>query len=192
MRRAEDTLHADAGEAGADGPLARLQAELAACIQCGTCTASCRNAPLMDFTPRRLWRLVVMGQSDEVFHSRTFALCSACYYCTLRCPRGLALTDAMHALKQIAASRNIAEYRPSARFYGSFLDSVRRHGRVNEMEFMRRYFVLMKNPITPLKFAPLGISLLRKGKISAWPGKSEFEHPLDGLFERVAQLEKEK
>ncbi|MDZ7831168.1 MAG: 4Fe-4S dicluster domain-containing protein [Desulfobacterales bacterium] len=175
-----------------DAILAPIREELLACIQCGTCTGSCRNANLMDFTPRRLWRLVLTGNTEEVFHSRTFALCSACYYCTLRCPRGLPLTEAMHALKRAAAHENIAEYRPSARFYGSFLDSVRRHGRVNEMEFMRRYFILMKNPAIPLKFTPLGLRLLRKGKISIFPDKSKPEHPLDRMFRRVEELEKAK
>ncbi len=179
-------------EETAGNPLAKLQEALSACIQCGTCTASCRNACLMDHTPRRLWRMVLMGDTESVFHSRTFALCSACYYCTLRCPRGLALTDAMDTLKQMAASRNVAEYRPNARFYGSFMESVRRHGRVNEMEFMQKYFILMKNPLTPIQFTPLGIKLLRKGKISLWPGKSKAEHPLDDLFRRVAELEAEK
>ena len=168
-----------------------LREQLNACIQCGTCTASCRNAHLMDSTPRRLWRLVVTGNTEAVFRSKTFALCSACYYCTLRCPRGLPLTEAMHALKRIAARYDVAAYRPNARFYGSFMDSVRRHGRVNEMEFMRRYFILMKNPAIPLKFTPLGIKLLRKGKISILPDKSKPEHPLNALFERVAQLEKQ-
>ena len=179
-------------EGAREGPLAELQEELSACIQCGTCTASCRNAHLMDQTPRRLWRMVLMDDVDAVFHSRTFALCSACYYCTLRCPRGLLLTHAMDRLKQMAASRDIIEYRRNARFYGSFMESVRRHGRVNEMEFMQKYFFRMKNPLTPLQFAPLGITLLRKGKISIRPGKNRPEHPLDDLFRRVAELEAEK
>ena len=175
-----------------DAVLAPLRAQLNACIQCGTCTASCRNAHLMDSTPRRLWRLIAMGETREIFHSKTFALCSACYYCTLRCPRGLPLTEAMHALKRIAARYNVVSYRPNARFYGSFLHSVRRHGRVNEMEFMRRYFILMKNPAIPMKFTPLGIRLLRKGKISILPDKSKSEHPLNALFERVENLEKQQ
>ncbi len=191
MLSAESSLSVNPRETGED-LLGSLQEALSACIQCGTCTASCRNSHLMDFTPRRLWRLVLMGQTEEVFHSKTFALCSACYYCTLRCPRGLPLTDAMNTLKQLAARNNVAEYRPNARFYGCFLDSVRRHGRINEMEFMRRYFILMKNPAIPIKFTPLGIRLLRKGKVSIFPDKNKAEHPLDQFFQRVEKLEKQR
>ncbi|MBS3757038.1 MAG: 4Fe-4S dicluster domain-containing protein [Desulfobacterales bacterium] len=179
-------------EEKAEDLLGPLQEKLCACIQCGTCTASCRNAHLMDFTPRRLWRLVLMGQTEEIFHSKTFALCSACYYCTLRCPRGLPLTDAMNLLKQLGAKKDVAGYRPNARFYGSFLDSVRRHGRINEVEFMRRYFILMKNPAIPIKFTPLGIRLLRKKKISMLPNKRKPEYPLDQFFQRVEKLENQQ
>ena len=75
--------------------LARLRGMLQACIQCGTCTGSCPNAFAMDPTPRRMWRMLLMGREDDIFDSKTFYLCSACYSCTLRCPRGLELTAAM-------------------------------------------------------------------------------------------------
>ena len=81
--------------------LAPVQEMVRACIQCGTCSGSCPNEFAMDYTPRQLWRMVLMDQTEKIFQSKTFVLCSACYYCTLRCPRGLPLTEAMEALKQI-------------------------------------------------------------------------------------------
>jgi len=159
-----------------------------ACIQCGTCTASCPNAFAMDCSPRRLWRLILLGQEEAVFASRTFALCSSCYYCTLRCPRGLALTEAMATLKQAAAARRIPLYRKSAAFYNSFLESVRRHGRIRETEFMMGWFLTLKNPVLPLSYAPLGMRLMRRGKVSLGGSAGE-ETPLEALFSKVAQLE---
>ena len=132
-----------------EGALSDVRRMVAACIQCGTCTGSCPNEFAMDVTPRKLWRLVLTGQVDAVFQSRTFSLCSACYYCTLRCPRGLPLTEAMSALKQIAAREGMVQHRQGILFYRSFLESVRRHGRVREMEFMTLYFNGMKNPLLP-------------------------------------------
>ena len=85
--------------------LAPIQEMVRACIQCGTCTASCPNEFAMDHTPRKLWRLVLMGLTEQIFQSKTFVLCSNCYCCTLRCPRGLPLTEAMEALKGIAFTR---------------------------------------------------------------------------------------
>ena len=168
--------------------LAPLREMVQACIQCGTCTASCPNAFAMDRTPRQLWRLVLMERENEIFHSKTFSLCSACYTCTLRCPRGLPLTDAMSALKQVAARRALAEYRGSILFYQKFIESVRRHGRVREMEFMTLYFSAMKSPILPFRFAVLGLKLMAKGKVTLQL-PSRGTRPLEGLFEKVQEME---
>jgi heterodisulfide reductase subunit C len=168
--------------------LEKIQEMVLTCIQCGTCTGSCPNAQSMDYTPRHLWRMVLMGQKDLIFKSKTFALCSSCYFCTLRCPRGLALTEAMSALKQLAARENVQSFRQSARFYAGFLESVRRHGRVREMEMMNLYFIAMRNPLVPLKYAGLGMKLMRKRKISLHlPSKGT--GALDKIFRKVQELE---
>ncbi|MBN2418156.1 MAG: 4Fe-4S dicluster domain-containing protein [Deltaproteobacteria bacterium] len=158
------------------------------CIQCGTCTGSCPNSFAMDYTPRRLWRMVLAGQKEEIFKSKTFTLCSACYYCTLRCPRGLTLTEAMGALKQIASREDLKPYKKSIRFYKSFMDSVRRHGRVHEMEFMSLYFLSVKDPFLPLKFTPLGLRLMAKRKVSI-EIPSRNPNPLEAIFRMVEELE---
>ena len=168
--------------------LATIRDMVSACIQCGTCTGSCPNAFAMDLTPRQLWYNVLMGEKETIFHSKTFSLCSVCYCCTLRCPRGLPLTETMSALKQIAAKENLVPYKKSVRFYKSFMESVRRHGRVREMEFMTLYFLSMKSPFIPLKFAPLGMKLIGKGKVSLEiPSKGT--GALDTIFRKVQELE---
>jgi len=168
--------------------LAEIRDMVSGCIQCGTCTGSCPNAFAMDLTPRQLWYNVLRGQKETVFNSTTFSLCSVCYYCTLRCPRGLPLTAAMSALKQIAAKENLAPYKKSSRFYKSFMESVRRHGRVREMEFMTLYFLAMKNPFMPIKFATLGLKLMSKGKVS-FEIPSKGSGALDAIFRKVEELE---
>ena len=178
-------------ELQASDDLFPIQEMIRSCIQCGTCSASCPNEFAMDRTPRQLWRMVLMGQKQEIFKSKTFALCSTCYYCTLRCPRGLPLTEAMSALKQIAAGENITRYRQSTLFYKNFINSVRRHGRVNEMEFMTLYFAALKNPLTPLRFAPLGITLMWKGKVSRLPPINR-KRPLESIFRSVEALEERR
>ena len=178
----------DFSDAAGSADLAPVQEMVQACIQCGTCTGSCPNEFAMDVTPRRLWRLVLTGQKEEIFQGQTFTLCSTCYYCTLRCPRGLPLTEAMGALKQLAAREGLSRYRQSILFYKSFLESVRRHGRVREMEFMTLYFNAMKNPLLPLRFAVLGAKLMLKGKVPLqFPSKGDGE--LAALFRKAAELE---
>jgi len=158
------------------------------CIQCGTCTASCPNIEFMDITPRHMWRLLLTDHAEALFSSKSFIMCSSCYYCTLRCPRGLELTSAMSLLKQAASKLKLKQFRRSSLFYGAFLDSVKKNGRVKEMEFMTHFFISMKNPVMPFAYASLGLKLLAKGKIrpelpSGGKGK------LTALFNKVAELE---
>jgi heterodisulfide reductase subunit C2 len=168
--------------------LAKVKDKVQACIQCGTCTGSCPNAFAMDHTPRHLWRLVQLEDMDNIFKSKTFTLCSACYNCSLRCPRGLELTDAMASLKQIAALQGLSQYKQSNLFYREFMESVRRHGRVREMEFMTLYFAAMKNPLVPLRFTPLGIKLMRKGKVSL-EIPSRGRGALNAIFKKAEEVE---
>jgi len=170
-------------------PLVEIRKMINSCIQCGTCTGSCPNAFGMDFTPRYLWRLVLTGQKDEIFKSRTFGLCSACYYCTLRCPRGLPLTEAMYALKQIATNEKEEAFRTSRCFYGNFLESVRKHGRVWELEFMSMYFISVKNPLMPLRYTSLGLRLFGKRKLSLRPHAAGRTMSLEKLFLKTKELE---
>lgn len=167
-----------------------LQEKVRPCIQCGTCTGSCSSAFAMDLTPRQMWRLVQLGQLDEVLSSKTFFLCSACYYCTLRCPRGLPLTETIGALKRLASVRDIRSFKESINFYRTFMETVRRYGRVRELEFMNRYFLSMRNPLFPLRFATMGLKLLGKRKVHIQVPRLIGEARFDRLFRRVEELEK--
>jgi len=80
---------------------------LRTCIQCGTCSASCPTAYAMDYTPRQLWNLIRLGLKDEVVNSRTFWLCTTCKACTVRCPRGIDLTQTMLMLKEYAVREGL-------------------------------------------------------------------------------------
>ena len=182
------TIKAQERSESLDQRLAPIKQKIMACIQCGTCSGSCPNAHAMDASPRHLWRLLLTDNGEEIFKSRTFALCSTCYTCALRCPRGLPLTDAMGMLKQAAAAENLYLYRRSIRFYRSFMESVRRHGRVREMEFMTLYFMSMKNPVIPIKFTPLGIRLMAKRKVS-FEIPSKGTGKLDALFRKAKEIE---
>jgi len=166
--------------------LDRVKKMVRPCIQCGTCSASCPNAQFMELTPRQMWRMVLADQVEDLFASKSFIMCSSCYWCTLRCPRGLELTRAMGELKQIGARMKLDASKHSDLFYRLFLDNIRQYGRVREMELMSRYFLGLKNPVTPLSYAPLGLALLRRGKIkpelpNRGPGK------LDRLFEAAGK-----
>ncbi|MBG0775700.1 MAG: 4Fe-4S dicluster domain-containing protein [Desulfovibrionaceae bacterium] len=160
---------------------------VAGCMQCGTCSASCPNQFAMDLTPRRMWRLLLHGYADEVMDSKTFYLCSSCYGCTLRCPRGLPLTRAMAALKRASILRGGPGQRRHGAFYATFVDNVRRLGRVNETDLMAHYFVALRDPLAPFSFMPLGLRMLAKGK--AGLHGSPQRGRLGPLFAKVREME---
>lgn len=81
--------------------------KLRTCIQCGSCTASCPTANLMDISPRQLWGLIRLGLKDEALHGQTFWLCTTCKACTVHCPRGILLSDTMIGLKTYAIRENL-------------------------------------------------------------------------------------
>ncbi|MFP4474981.1 MAG: 4Fe-4S dicluster domain-containing protein [Desulfatibacillaceae bacterium] len=162
---------------------------MSACMQCGTCTGSCPNAPDMDATPRRMWRMVQAGRFDRIWETRTFALCSACYTCTLRCPRGLPLTDAMAALKRLAALVVPGHDRGGVVFARCFLNNVRKTGRLHESAFMTSYLLSLGSPGAMLRFSPLGVRFLLRGKMGPpfVPGRRG--GPVDVLFAEAARRE---
>lgn len=189
MNEGKQELGAVPSETPASDPMFHISENVRACMQCGTCTGSCANSEAMDLTPRQLWRMVQLNAKEEIFGSRTFWLCSSCYYCTLRCPRGLPLTETMEALKRLAVAEGFGQSRKNPLFYLTFLDSIRRYGRVREMEMMARYFLSLKNPLTPLGFTPLGIKLMVKGKLTAHMPSFFRKGKLDDLYHKVRELE---
>ncbi len=162
--------------------------ELRTCVQCGTCTASCPSASAMDITPRKMWRMVQLGMVEEVLKSKTMWLCSICYQCQVRCPRGIPLTEAIAKLKQLAIQQQVKQWRESTTFYIAFSDVMRRYGRMRETEFMARYF-LSNNPLSALGYAGMGLTLLRRGKLRPELPRLAGEGKLSRLFDRVAELE---
>jgi heterodisulfide reductase subunit D len=79
--------------------------KLLTCYQCGTCSASCPAADLMDYAPRQLWQLIRLGMRDLVMNSRTFWLCTQCYACQVRCPRGIHISETMRHLREWAVAQ---------------------------------------------------------------------------------------
>ena len=160
------------------------------CIQCGTCTASCPVAYAMDYTPRQLWRLIQLGLKEEVLSSNSFWLCTACYSCTLGCLRGIACTETMFTLKRMSVKAGMEKMSSSARFYEAFRDTVRRHGRLHEIELMTTYFSRAKR-LGALDYCRLGFTLWRKGKMPLDTSTVNVKalNQIEAIYRKVEELE---
>ena len=136
------------------------------CIQCGTCTASCPNADRMEHTPSQLIAMARAGMRDEVLSSNAMWYCLSCYLCTVRCPRGIQITDLMHAFEGISAREGLSHGRTlTPTLYRSFSDFVYSLGSLPELGFMS-WFYLLTNPLRALRMIPVALSLLKHGRLS--------------------------
>jgi len=152
-RFCEDVLAMPAGE------------KIKICQQCGTCTGSCPTSYLMDYGPREVIGAFRAGMIDRVVKSNTIWLCTSCYYCTVRCPAGIKITDLMYELKRLGMKYDLLppeSKNPAMTRY--FIDSVHKHGRNHEVELMAK-FMMTKNPGLAFKFAGLGMKLFSAGRL---------------------------
>ena len=141
-----------------------------ACYQCGKCTAGCPVADEMDLMPNQVVRLVQQGELDRAMRCLAVWQCVSCQTCTARCPQDVDCAGVMDRVRQLAAENGIipAELRRVYLCQKAFLDSVRKHGRVHEVELIQRFktsaFLRDFNVPLLMKDAMLAPKLMQRGK----------------------------
>jgi heterodisulfide reductase subunit C len=131
----------------------------------------------MDYTPRQLVRMVQLGLKQEVLNSNTIWLCTTCFSCSVRCPRGIRPTELMEALRPIAIAEGVKN--KNARFDGIFSDTVEKNGRASEFLLISKYS--LKEP-EMIKQVPFGLTLFAKGKLTLSVDKMEDTRELKAIF----------
>jgi quinone-modifying oxidoreductase, subunit QmoC len=145
------------------------------CIQCGTCSGACPMSVHMDLTPRRVIALTRAGLERDVLESATPWLCASCYECQVRCPRDIKVTDVMYALKRRAIEKGMYPKRfPIPVLAKAFYHVVATHGRNSESRVLIE-LALRTNPLSLLKMAPIGLKLLRTGRMAL--GQDHIKNP---------------
>jgi quinone-modifying oxidoreductase, subunit QmoC len=135
------------------------------CIQCGTCSGACPMAVHMDLTPRRVIALTRAGLERDVLESATPWMCASCYECQVRCPRKIKVTEVMYALKRRAIEKGLYPKRfPIPVLARAFYNMVATNGRNSESRLVIE-LALRTNPINLLKMAPVGLKLLKTGRM---------------------------
>lgn len=141
---------------------------LALCLQCGTCGGSCPSGPDMDATPRRSFAMVMANMRDEVLASNTPWYCVSCYYCTVRCPQNIPITDFMCTLKRMAVQAGQYHRDSHVEFSSSFIGFVEQYGRSFEFGLVTRYH-LTHQPLNAVRKGGLGLEMMQKGRLSRTP-----------------------
>ncbi len=143
------------------------------CIQCGACGGSCPSGADMEHSPRKLFALIEADMREAVLKSNTPWYCVSCYYCMVRCPQDVHITDLMYTLKRMAISEGFYHESTASDapdFSETFIDYVESYGRSFELGLATR-FHLRHHPIGALKMASFGLNMLRKGRMDLTPTK---------------------
>ncbi|MCR3884410.1 4Fe-4S dicluster domain-containing protein [Methanotrichaceae archaeon M04Ac] len=149
------------GEKFRERVLALAGSEVKTCIQCGTCSASCPTAHLMDTPIRKLVKLVLEGEKKAALSSRSIWLCTSCLLCTIRCPRSIRPMAVVAALKTVYEKEG-KRCRDSV-FEGIFGRQIRDYGRISEFLLSAEYMI--RSPGSAAQIMAFGAELVPKGKI---------------------------
>ena len=137
--------------------------EVQTCIQCGTCSASCPTAHLMNPSIRKLVKFCLEGKKKAALHNETLWLCTSCLLCTVRCPRGIRPKAVVAALKDIAEREGLRGR--DASYEELFLKQIKDYGRIAELPLTAEF--LLVYPEAAVQSMQMGLELLPKGKIGA-------------------------
>ena len=149
---------------------------LADCYQCGKCSAGCPRAEQMDVLPSVVIRLVQYCEVKKAASAESVWQCIGCLTCSTRCPKSVNIAGVMDALKQIAFEKKIVnkKVRRTVIFQKTFIDTIRRNGRLNELELTGFFkFNGFLNDFSILKLMADGkfaIPMILRNKLHFKPG----------------------
>ncbi len=164
------------------------------CIQCGTCSGSCPTAHEMEYSPREIFAALRAGMLDRVLHSNTVWMCTSCYYCTVRCPQKIRITDIMYELKRLGIMHGYpSSGAKAAKMANLFISLTNRLGRSNETTLMMQYY-LTTNPFSALGVALRGLQMFMKGRMPLPFGGRPIKGigQMNSIREKLAELEAKK
>lgn len=158
--------------------------KIADCYQCGKCTAGCPMVPDMDYTPSQIMRLIQLNRRETVLRSKAIWFCASCLMCTTRCPKDVKIAETMDTLREIALQEKKAHKaaRKVLAFTRSFLNTVRRQGRLFEMAMVAEYKLRSRDIFADLTLAP---KMFFKGKLNLFPPALKEEDAIKKIFEKT-------
>lgn len=160
------------------------------CYQCGKCSAGCPMGAAMDAPPHRIMQWVGRGAVDRAIRAESIWLCVSCQTCTARCPQTVDTAGVMDEVRALAWRKGICSpaMLRSKLFLEAFLDTVRRHGRLNETELIAKYkvrgFLRDFRVALLLKDSMLAPRLIKRGKFHLFGGKAGDNDVIKRIFER--------
>jgi heterodisulfide reductase subunit C len=158
------------------------------CIQCGTCGGSCPSGADMDHTPRQIFAMIRAGLREQALSSNTPWFCVSCYYCTVRCPQDIHITDIMYTLKRMALREKMYDDSTAPDFSRIFIGWVEGYGRAFELGLMSLH-ILRHHALGAWRMAPMGIGMVTKGRMDFTPKSIKGIDGLKAILAKAKELE---
>jgi heterodisulfide reductase subunit C len=162
---------------------------LLTCLQCGKCTAGCPVASEEVGGPRQLIAALLLGLKERALKDPTWVYCVSCGTCAGRCPVEINMFAVATALCELAEEEGISPAFPEILLFENlFLKSVRKHGRVRELQTVMAYHL---RTLQPFKDLNQGLTLMRKGVFSPFEivkGRGKNRNAAR-LFSRVKEIQ---
>lgn len=160
------------------------------CLQCGTCGGSCPSGPDMDYTPREIFAMILAGERKRVLQSNTFWYCVACYYCTVRCPQKIPITDIMYRLKHLAIAAG--QYAAEAKDWSqTFVGQVEMFGRSFELGIASQYY-LTHRPLGMVGMLPMALGMLTRGRMPLIPARIKGLSQLHAILNKAKEIARQR
>ena len=157
-----------------------ISANVSACYQCERCTNACPVSHFMDIKPTQVMRYVHLGGREDLLRSSTIWVCLSCEMCSTYCPNEVRVAETINHLRTIAFRSSVTpKEKQLAVFHQTFLEILRKAGRVNEFRLMNAFYLkpdILHEKIKSGNFKDellLGLALLRKGKLKPFTSRSK-------------------
>ena len=142
----------------------------------------------MDHTPRQIFAMIRADMREAVLRSNTAWYCVSCYYCTVRCPQEVHITDVMYAIKSMAIRAKLYQDATGPGLSQTFIDYIEGYGRSFELGLATRH-TLRHRPLTLPSMIPMGLGMLARGRMDLTPHRIEGVAQLQAILARAKELE---
>ena len=85
--------------------LAISGADVAKCMACGRCSASCPVGDEMDIRPHQFVSRLKAGETESLLEAESIWQCLSCFCCTQRCPRNVEPARLLEAVRIVVARK---------------------------------------------------------------------------------------
>ena len=160
------------------------------CIQCGTCGGSCPSGADMDHTPRALFAMIRAGMREEVLRSNASWYCVSCYYCMVRCPQEIHITDVMYSLKRMSIREGYAGHGDAPDFSQTFIGYIEQYGRSFELGLATRYH-LTHSPFRKVSMGTLALDMLARDRLALTPKRIKGVEGLQAILAKAKAIASE-